>query len=72
MCDICQQHGSDVARNLAHARKVDHARVGRRTGNQHLGLELLGLGPDGLHVEQPVGLTHAIGVKVVEDAAEVL
>ena len=53
MGHVDEQGGADLVGDLAHLGEVDPPRVGGVAGHQHQRLELLGLGPHHVVVEQP-------------------
>ncbi len=62
---------ADRVGNVSHARKVNHAGVGRRTGHDQLGLDLLGLGLQLIVVDDVGVVLHAVGNEVVVQTREV-
>src|SRR6516225_7881055 len=61
MRHVHNQISADFVDNLAEATKIDHARIGRAAGNDHLGPMLFGQGLDLVHVDEVIVAAHAIG-----------
>src|SRR5690606_39745831 len=57
--DVREEQGADAARDLAHPREIDDARVGGRADRDHLRLLACGDLGEFVVVDQPVRLAHA-------------